>query len=487
MEPSALATFFSDLLSVSRTETRPLMRLALPICGAQLAQAGMSVADVMMTGRLSATDLAAVSVGSSLWLPLMLFMTGTLMGLTPIVAHLLGAGTTERIRPSVHQALWVALALGVVAAALLWFTVMPIFRVMDVPPEVARRSAAYLSAVAFGMPGVALFQALRAFSDGMNHTRPSLWISLVGLGVNIPSNYVLIYGGDELTALFGDWLPGWIQGLPALGALGCGIATALSMWVMCLTMIAYTRRSRAYGDVSLWHSPTLPRWRLIGELLYVGVPIGVAIFVEVTLFTLISLFIASLGEVTVAAHQVALNYTSILFMLPLALSMALTVRVGNTLGQGKIERARMVAWNGILVSVLIALLNSTLLWFTAEPVMALYTHDTAVQRLALSLVLLAMLYQVSDSLQVNLAGALRGYKDTRIIMVITLLAYWAVGLAGGHWLGTRGLPDWGGPLGVHGYWIGLIAGLTVAALLLGERLRRRAKGVAHGRQEIPLD
>ncbi|MCE8039609.1 MATE family efflux transporter [Halomonas sp. MCCC 1A11062] len=487
MEPSALATFFSNLLGVSRTETRPLMRLALPICGAQLAQAGMSVADVMMTGRLSATDLAAVSVGSSLWLPLMLFMTGTLMGLTPIVAQLLGAGTTERIRPSVHQALWVALALGVVAALLLWFTVMPIFRLMDVPPEVARRSAAYLSAVAFGMPGVALFQALRAFSDGMNHTRPSLWISLVGLGVNIPSNYVLIYGGDGLTALFGDWLPGWIQGLPALGALGCGIATALSMWVMCLTMIAYTRRSRAYGNVSLWHSPTPPRWRLIGELLYVGVPIGVAIFVEVTLFTLISLFIASLGEVTVAAHQVALNYTSILFMLPLALSMALTVRVGNTLGQGKVERARMVAWNGILVSVLIALLNSTLLWFTAEPVMALYTHDTAVQRLALSLVLLAMLYQVSDSLQVNLAGALRGYKDTRIIMVITLFAYWAIGLAGGHWLGTRGLPGWSEPLGVHGYWIGLIAGLTVAALLLGERLRRRAKGVAHGEQEIPLD
>ncbi|MCE8035621.1 MAG: MATE family efflux transporter [Halomonas sp.] len=482
-----MATFFTDLLSVSRTETRPLLRLTLPICGAQLAQAGMSVTDVMMTGRVSATDLAAVSVGSSLWLPLMLFMTGTLMGLTPIVAHLLGGGATERIRPNVHQALWVALAMGVLAALLLWFTVTPIFRLMDVPPEVARRSAAYLSAVALGMPGVALFQALRAFSDGMNHTRPSLWISLVGLGVNIPSNFVLIYGGEGLTGLFGTWLPAWLQELPALGALGCGIATALSMWVMCLAMILYTRRSRAYGSVSLWHSPTPPRWKLIGELLYVGVPIGVAIFVEVTLFTLISLFIASLGEVTVAAHQVALNYTSILFMLPLALSMALTVRVGNTLGQSKPERARLVAWNGVLVSVLIALLNSTLLWFTAEPVMALYTHDTAVQRLALSLVLLAMLYQVSDSLQVNLAGALRGYKDTRIIMVITLFAYWAVGLGGGHWLGTRGLADWGGPLGVHGYWIGLIAGLTVAAILLGVRLRRKARGVANGRLDIPQD
>lgn len=480
-----MASFASRLLATSRQETRPLMRLTLPICGAQLAQAGMSVVDVMMTGRLSATDLAAVSVGSSLWLPLMLFMTGTLMGLTPIVAQLLGGGRTAGIRPSVHQALWIALVLGMIAAALLWFTVMPVFRLMAVPEEVAGRAAAYLAAVAFGMPGVALFQALRAFSDGMNHTRPSLWISLVGLGVNIPCNFVLIYGGEGLTGLFGDWLPGSVQDLPALGALGCGIATALSMWVMGLAMIAYTRRSRAYGDVALWHSPTPPRWPLIGELLHVGVPIGVAIFVEVTLFTLIALFIASLGEITVAAHQVALNYTSILFMLPLSLGMALTVRVGNTLGQGRPGAARLVAWHGILVALAVAALNNLLLWFSAEPVIGLYTHDSEVQRLTLTLVGLAMLYQVSDALQVNLAGALRGYKDTRIVMLITLLAYWLVGLGGGHWLGAHGLFGWIDPLGVHGYWIGLIAGLTTAAVLLGERLRRISKATTHEQIEIP--
>lgn len=480
-----MARFFADLLTASRKETQPLVRLALPICGAQLAQAGMSVVDVMMTGRLSATDLAAVSVGSSLWMPLMLFMTGTLMGLTPIVAQLLGGGSTARIRPNVHQALWVALALGLIAAMLLWFTVMPIFRLMAVPEAVAERSAAYLAAVALGMPGAALFQALRAFSDGMNHTRPSLWISLVGLVVNVPSNFVLIYGGAGLTGLFGAWLPEWLQALPALGALGCGLATALSLWVMGLAMVAYTQRSPVYGNVALWHTPTPPRTALIGELLYVGVPIGVAIFVEVTLFTLIALFIASLGEVTVAAHQVALNYTSILFMLPLSLSMALTVRVGNTLGQARPAYARLVAWNGIALCLLVAALNSILLWLTAEPVIALYTHDTAVQRLTLSLVILAMIFQVSDSLQVNLAGALRGYKDTRVIMGITLIAYWLIGLGGGHWLGEHGLFGRVSPLGIHGYWIGLIAGLTAAALLLGERLRRVATGVADGEIVVP--
>ncbi|WP_148255121.1 MATE family efflux transporter [Aidingimonas lacisalsi] len=461
------------------------MRLALPICGAQLAQAGMSTVDVIMTGRLSASDLAAVSVGSGLWLPLMLFMTGTLMGLTPIVAQLLGGQETQRIRPYLHQALWIALTLGILAGGVLWFTVSPIFRVMDVPNDVADLAEAYLAAIAFGMPGIALFQALRAFSDGMNHTRPALWISLIGLGLNLPANYVLIYGGPGLVAIAGDGLPETLQTLPALGALGCGIATAISMWVMCLTMVVYTKRSRSYAPVTLWHSPTPPQWSGIRELLRVGVPIGVSIFVEVTLFTLIALFIASLGEVTVAAHQVALNYTSILFMLPLSLGMALTVRVGHSLGASPPPVARFVAWNGIVVCLLVALLNNLILWLTSSTIISLYTTNQAVHQLAMSLIGFAMLYQISDSLQVNMAGALRGYKDTRIIMVITLISYWLIGLGGGHWLGTRGLSQWLEPLGVHGYWIGLIAGLTVAAMLLGWRLHAISKAVSHGRRAVP--
>ncbi|QNI03418.1 MATE family efflux transporter [Halomonas sp. SH5A2] len=451
-------------------ETRQLVRLALPICGAQLAQAGMSVVDVIMTGRHDATALAAVSVGSSLWMPLMLFMTGTLMGLTPIVAHLLGGQRHNAIRPAVHQGLWVAIVLGLLAALLLWVTVLPIFELMEVPTQVAHSSAAYLAAVAFGMPGIALFQALRAFSDGMNHTRPALWISLIGLTVNVPANYLLINGGEGLISLLGPWLPDAVQQLPALGALGCGIATALSMWTMAIAMAIYTHYTDHYHGISLWQRLSFPNWQGIQELLVVGVPIGVAIFVEVTLFTLIALFIASFGEVTVGAHQIALSYTTILFMLPMSLSMALTVRVGNTLGQRRMSHARRVAWNGILISVIVAALNSLLLWATAAPVITLYTSNQAIQTLALSIIALAAIFQLSDSLQVNLAGALRGYKDTRIVMVITVLSYWLVGLGGGHWLGSRGLGNAFGPMGVHGYWIGLIAGLSTAALLLAWRL-----------------
>ena len=151
--------------------------------------------------------------------------------------------------------------------------------------------------------------------------------------------------------------------------------------------------------------------------------------------------------------------------------MALTVRVGNTLGQQRLAMARKVAWNGITISIIVAAINSTLLWFTAAPVISLYTSNTEIQALALTIIALAVVFQLSDSLQVNLAGALRGYKDTRIVMVITVLSYWIVGLGGGHWLGTYGLGDVSDPMGVHGYWIGLIAGLSTAAVLLAWRLK----------------
>jgi len=452
-----------------REETRSLVRLGLPICGAQLAQAGMSASDVIMSGRASATDLAAVSVGASLWVPLMLLMTGTLMGVTPIVAQQAGAERFDQVRGKVHQALWVALVLGCLSALAMTLGAKAIFQLMEIPAEVASLATDYLKAAAFGIPAVAFYQALRAFSDGMHHTRPSLWMSLVGLAVNIPANYLLIYGGPGLVDLFGSKTPLFLQQLPALGAFGCGIATAVSMWAMCLGMVWYTTRSRAYAPVVLWEAPTPPRLRDIAELVYIGLPIGLAIFFEVTLFTVITLFVAYLGEITVAAHQIALNVTSILFMLPLSLSMALTVRVSNRLGAGNLAEARFVAWNGIGVGFVLALFNSALIWLLAKPVVSLYTGNTEVQTLAMSLILLAMLFQISDSLQVNLAGALRGYKDTRVVMGITLFSYWLVGLGCGHLLG-RGLDGVFHALGIYGYWIGLNAGLTSAATLLAWRL-----------------
>lgn len=463
----------SRRLRLSRVEANRLTRLALPILGAQLAQIGMGTVDVAMAGHVDATTLAAVSIGSSAWIPLVVFMVGTLMGLTPIVAQYAGARRVEHIRPAVHQALWIALALGVASALAIVAGGPALFRLMAVPAEVAAPATVYLDAVACGLPAIALYETLRFFSDGIGHTRASLIFAIFGLAVNVVADGVLIFGGPGLESLFGPHLPAWLAGLPALGALGCGIATAISMALMALALFVYTRRARVYAASRTGPSWSAPSTAGIAEQLRIGLPVGVSIFAEVSLFTAIALFLAGYGEVVISAHTVALNFSSVLFMLPLSLGMALTVRIGQARGRGKYRHARFVAWNGVACALLVAALIDAILIFGGPYAVRLYTDQPAVQALAINLLLVAALYQFSDAAQVSIAGALRGYKDTRIIMAVTVFAYWGVGLGTGYRLG-EGWPGLFAGLGVYGYWTGLIAGLSVAAALLGWRLRRTA-------------
>lgn len=458
---------------LSRIEASRLARLALPILGAQLAQIGMSTVDVAMAGHVDATTLAAVSIGSSVWIPLVVFMVGTLMGLTPIVAQHAGARRPEHIRPAVHQALWVALALGLTSALVIVYAGPPVFALMRVPAAVAAPATVYLDAIAFGLPAIAIYETLRFFSDGIGHTRASLMFALLGLAVNIIADGVLMFGGPGLTAVFGSGLPGWLANLPALGALGCGLATAVSMALMALSLFGYTRHAAVYAASRTGPAWSAPSLILIREQLRIGLPVGISIFAEVSLFTVIALFLAGYGEVVISAHTVALNFSSVLFMLPLSLGMALTVRIGQARGRGKFRHARFVAWNGVACALVVAVLIDAILIFGGPYAVRLYTDAPAVQALAINLLLVAAIYQFSDAAQVSIAGALRGYKDTRIIMAVTVFAYWVIGLGTGYVLGA-GWPGVFAGLGVYGYWIGLIAGLSVAAVLLGCRLRHTA-------------
>jgi len=460
---------FARRVRLSRIETGRLASLALPILGAQLAQMSMGTVDVAMSGHFSARDLAAVSIGSSIWLPLVLFMVGTLMGLTPIVAQYVGARRLADIRPAVHQALWIAGVMGVLISIVVALIAQPVFTLMHVPADVAPPAAGYLYAVAFGLPAMALYETLRFYSDGMSHTRASLLFALLGLGINTLANGVLIYGGPGLESVLGDRVPPALAGLPAMGAVGCGIATAISMWAMFIGLFIYTRRARAYAPARSGPAFSWPSAQQMSELLSVGLPVGVAIFAEVSLFTLIALFLAGYGEVVISAHTIALNFSSVLFMLPLSLGMALTVRVGQALGRGKYRHARFISLNGVAFALAVAFLIDVIILELGPFAVSLYTGNVAVQTLAINLLLVAMLYQFSDALQVAIAGALRGYKDTRIIMGVTLVSYWVVGIGLGNLLG-RGITGWFDGLGVYGYWIGLIAGLSVAAALLGRRL-----------------
>lgn len=444
-------------LALFKHYNKPLLLLALPLLGAHLAQTGMSVADTIMAGRLSAVDLAAVAVGSSVFMPLLLLLFGTLMATTPLVAQANGAGNTSILARTIQQAGWTSL-LVILPIAFILYNSRAIFDFMSVTPEVASLGANYLKAIAWGLPAIAVFQVLRCMCEGLNHARPILLISLAGLLLNIPLNYVLIYGEF---------------GFPKLGAVGCGYATAMSFWFMAALLGLYVhleKRYRNFAIFGVFHGPNLKE---IGGVLWLGLPIGLSIFVEASLFTVITLFIGEMGKFTVAGHQVALSFTGLLFMVPLSLGLALTVKVGHAVGAKRPTEARQIAFYGIGLAFFIAIISSLFMWLVADLVVQLYSPNQEVQLLAASLIQLAVWYQISDAIQINAAGALRGYKDTRIIMLITLFSYWMIGLAGGWWLAMT--DNFWGAQGVYGFWYGLIAGLTVAASILMWRLHSTSR------------
>ena len=444
-------------LALFKHYNKPLLLLALPLLGAHLAQTGMSVADTIMADRLSAVDLAAVAVGSSVFMPLLLLLFGTLMATTPLVAQANGAGNTRILARTIQQAGWTSL-LVILPIAFILYNSRAIFDFMSVTPEVASLGANYLKAIAWGLPAIAVFQVLRCMCEGLNHARPILLISLAGLLLNIPLNYVLIYGEF---------------GFPKLGAVGCGYATAMSFWFMAALLGLYVhleKRYRNFAIFGVFHGPNLKE---IGGVLWLGLPIGLSIFVEASLFTVITLFIGEMGKFTVAGHQVALSFTGLLFMVPLSLGLALTVKVGHAVGAKRPTEARQIAFYGIGLAFFIAIISSLFMWLVADLVVQLYSPNQEVQLLAASLIQLAVWYQISDAIQINAAGALRGYKDTRIIMLITLFSYWMIGLAGGWWLAMT--DNFWGAQGVYGFWYGLIAGLTVAASILMWRLHSTSR------------
>ena len=436
-----------------RTELRTLLALATPIIIAQLAYTAVGFVDTVMSGRYSARDLAAVALGNSIWVPVFLLMTGILLATTPKVAQRFGAGQHAEIGPLVRQALWLALAVGTLAGGLLWNAEF-VLHLMKVDADLIEPTMGYLHGVAFGMPCVALFHVLRCYSDGLGRTRPAMVVGLLGLLANIPLNYVLIYGK---------------LGLSPLGSTGCGWATALAMLFMLLGMLWWIRRAPAYAATTPLQRFEGPDWTLIKRLLGIGLPIGIAVFAESSIFAVIALLIGGLGATVVAGHQIALNFASLVFMIPYSIGMAATVRVGQALGRGAPREARFAAGVSIVTALAYACLSATGMLLMLEPIARIYSSAPEVIEVAVALIIYAALFQFSDAIQVTAAGALRGYQDTRATMILTLFAYWGIGLPVGYLLGLTDLL--GAASGPAGLWQGLIVGLTCAALMLTLRLK----------------
>ncbi|ATF08857.1 Multi antimicrobial extrusion protein (Na(+)/drug antiporter), MATE family of MDR efflux pumps [Candidatus Enterovibrio altilux] len=412
----------------------------------------MGFVDTVMAGSVSITDMAAVAVASSVWLPSIFFSIGILIAMTPIVAQLNGSGRQHKISFQVQQCVYMALALSI-PSGLVLYNAGTIIHYMDVDPSLTEKTVGYLHAVIWSIPAFLLYQVLRNFTEGISMTVPAMVISFLGLAVNIPLNWIFVYGKF---------------GAPVLGGVGCGVATAIVYWLMFIAMLIYVMVNKRLRRINVFNSFQKFNKKAFLRIFKMGFPVAAALFFEITLFAVVAVLLAPLGSVVVAAHQIAINFSTMIFMLPMSLATAVCIRVSHLLGEKSIESAARSVKLSLMIGLFFALCTASLTIHFRESIIHLYNGNPEVVAIAANIMLLAALYQCMDSFQVVASGALRGYKDMKAIFHRTFVAYWILGVPIGYVLGMTDLLI--EPLGVYGFWIGVIIGVSAAAIMLGWRL-----------------
>ena len=446
----------------ARSEMSALWGLSWPMLVGQLATVGMGVADVAMTGHVSAAELAAVSLGASVWSTILVTVMGVMMAINTVVAHEMGAASYGSIPHSVRQSMWTGVGVGLLACLATNLATL-LFDHIGLEPSVNANASMFLHVISLGMPAFACYRALYGYTTSINQTKPVMVIAFLGLLFNVFVNWLLVYG---------NW------GMPQLGAVGCAVGTAIGVWLMLGALLAWIRIAPAYRQTYPFTHWEWPAWPEIHSMLRIGVPIGITYFAEVSAFGAVSLLVAKFGVVQVSAHQIALNFASLLFMVPLSFGIGMITRIGQALGEGNPQRARFAAWVGVALSVGFSVLSALFILVLKWQIAAAYTSDPQVQQLCVQLLMFAALFQLSDATQVAASSAIRGYKVTRQPMLIQVLAFWVFALPVGYVLGRA--PGWfpwspAAPMAAQGFWIGLVLGLTVAAVLLTWSLQVRSK------------
>jgi multidrug resistance protein, MATE family len=437
-----------------RIELRALLKLAGPLIINNLAIASIHFADAVMAGRLGAKTLAAVAVGGSVWMLGFTLCLGILMSLSPIVSRLYGAGDLASAGRYVRQALWLSQILGITIAGSAYLLVRPVLGFIGIDPGFRDMTVGYVQAIMLGMPAMGIFLVCRFTTEGIGETRPIMFASLLALVCNVFGNWVLMYGN---------------LGVPAMGAVGCGLASAISIWVMAIALALHVLRGSRYRPLKILSVFESIRLREIRELLALGLPIAIMITAESGLFSAVAILTGTISAEIAAAHQIAINFASTTFMIPLALSSATTVRVGHALGAGDYAAARLRGWIGIGSCGVFMLAAATFMMLFRDGVVDLYTNDVSVKDIAISMLLMAAIFQVADGVQIGAAGALRGYKDARVPMVINTFAYWVLAFPLAYLAAVtyRAPPQY--------IWGGFVVGLAVAASLLSLRYRMISK------------
>ena len=444
--------------STSRAIVGQVLHHAWPVLIAQLLSMSMMVADTVIAGRYGTEDLAGVAIGSSYYISVVMLLTGTLQAVAPTVAHHVGARRQEAIGPALQQGFWLALLLAVPGVALL-LSPGYLLALADVPADVAAKAADYLAATAIGLPAVLFYRTFYAFNNAVGRPRVLMSISAIATSAHIPLAWALTNGA---------------LGFAPLGGTGCGLSTALVSWLALGCGSVYLVLNPAYRPYRIFHAWQPPQAKALGQLLRLGLPMGLSTFIDISSFTLIAILAARIGTETVAGHRVISNFTGMIYMLPLSLSIATMVLVGQSAGANDWRRANRTARLGMFLALGFALLIGALLWVLRAPLVAFSSADPAVQAVALGLVVYLLLYQLFDGLQTVAAHALRGYKVTLLPMVVHTFCFWGIGLTGGYWLSFHA-PWRAAAPSVAGFWEACVLATIVATLLFGTMLRGVAR------------
>jgi multidrug resistance protein, MATE family len=438
-------------------DVRRIAALAWPVLIGQLAIIAFGVVDTAMVGRYSATDLAALGLGSSIYISIYIGLTGILTALQPIAGQLYGARKESEIGEEVRQALWLAAALSVLGFVCLYFP-EPLLSIADAPPALHERTLAYLRILSLGLPASLIFRVYGSLANAVGKPRLVMFLQVGALALKFPLNNWFIFGGF---------------GLPAMGGPGCAMASTLINCVTAVIGMTVLMRVEFFRPFALFARFCWPVWQRQKALLKLGIPMGLSYLIEVTSYTFMALFISHFGTTTLAGHQITGNIGAVLYMTPLSIGVASSTLVSQALGAQRFDEARTLARHGIAMACCIAVIYGVLLLALRPLVLAAYTPNAQVVAAAMPLVLIVVFYHLCDALQITTAFVLRAYKVTVVPTVIYAVALWGIGLGGGYALGF----DLSGTIpeslqGARGFWVANSASLGVAGIGLFIYFRR---------------
>jgi MATE family multidrug resistance protein len=440
------------MLSNLKRDIPRLLALAGPLLVGQLAVIAFGVMDTAMVARYSTEDLAALAISGSIFISIYVGLTGVVSALAPIAGQLFGAKRFNEIGEEVRQGWWLSVALSMVGMLIL-LNPQIFLSIAQATPEVEAKAVLYLQILAWGLPASMAMRVLVAFHNAVSRPTVITFLQIAGLGLKIPLNAWLIYGG---------------LGIPEMGGPGCALATVIINWTWFIAAICIVYYDRFYQQFQVYNKWSWPDFHKIGTILKLGLPIGFSYLIEVTSFAFMALFIARLGNAQLAGHQIVANLGTVLYMLPLSLSIATSTLVAQSIGADRPKLAQQIGWSSLIFNTSLCVLVGLFVWLFRYPLLGLYSPSVEVQEAAITLFLFIAFYQIFDALQVTAAFILRGYRVAFIPMWIYAISLWGVGLGGGYLLGfnvTGNVPEIF--QGAQGFWfanslsLGLAAGLLI--------------------------